>query len=995
MKLFSRIIILLFFIGNLYAQGNLKGVVTDSVTAEPLIGANVFLMGTSLGSATNIEGEYHISRIPAGTYDVKISYVGYKPKILRVTIQNNRTLVLDVPLVADVIEGTEVTITAQAVGQVAAINQQLSSNTIINVVSEEKIQELPDANAAESIGRLPGVSLIRSGGEANKVILRGLSGKYLSVTVDGVRLPSTDALERGLDLSTISQSSLAGIELYKALTPDKDADAIAGSINLVTKKAPETRDLRFVSKGGYNGIMDSFGQYDFSLKYGERFFDNLLGVQVNGNIERKIRSNESIDISYSTTGENQSDYFISDLDLEFTDEIRCRKGAGLILDINTPDEGNIKLNTTFSTTTRDYLIHSRNYPVTEASVSYIFRDREQTIDIFSSALTGENNLFGLNTSWGLSYARSKAYYPYDYEIRFVEPSSSGLSGMMSAPIIKSNPEVLTNYAYNNFRAATLSEAYYYTQDNAEKEITAFLDLTRDYTITKSITGTFKAGAKYRSKNRTNVNSRIYSPYYLGYWRAYEKLEDGSIVPKDFTGTYFEDFYQSYLANPNIGTVSFNDFLDPSPNSKIILDDFNMNPLINRDKLRQWYALNKNGINQAGTNPEYHNDPSSEANTYDITETVTSGYAMYTLKIGRTITMILGARVEQESHDYSNKYSPRQIGGFPIPVGSTRDTSSTYEETIALPHLHLNIAVTDFMNVRLAAYRALARPDFNMRLLSFFAWRESTTGGDRILILGNPLLKTAKAWNFEINTSFYGNHIGLFSVSAFYKQIEDMYHMLNGISTVGDTLIHALGLRWSSPHKGNYDLYVPYNSPDDSKVWGFEVDHQINFTWLPGLLKNFVLGYNFSMVKSETSLIGSERDTTYVTDPILGIPLPKYEIIVNSYKQRLESQPEFFGNISVGYDIGGFSGRLSLFHQSEYYRTYSPSGRSDRIVGAFTRLDLVLKQKITDDITVLCNVNNLTNIKEENLLENREDGYKIPRSAERYGITVEAGIWLEL
>jgi outer membrane receptor protein involved in Fe transport len=124
-------------------------------------------------------------------------------------------------------------------------------------------------------------------------------------------------------------------------------------------------------------------------------------------------------------------------------------------------------------------------------------------------------------------------------------------------------------------------------------------------------------------------------------------------------------------------------------------------------------------------------------------------------------------------------------------------------------------------------------------------------------------------------------------------------------------------------------------------------------------------------------------------------LPKYEVVVKSYKQRLENQPEFFGNVSIGYDIGGFSGRLSLFHQSEYYRTYSPSGRSDRIVGAFTRLDLVLKQKITDNITVLCNINNLTNIKEENLLENREDGYKIPRSAERYGITVEAGIWLEL
>jgi len=222
----TAFLILLFTFGIIKAQGNLRGTVTDSLTKESLIGANVFLLGTSLGSATDIEGNYVINRIPEGTYKVKVSYVGYKPKIYDVVIQKNKTVVFNFNLVPDVIEGTEVIITAQAVGQAAAINQQLASNTIINVVSEEKIKELPDANAAESIGRLPGVSILRSGGEANKVILRGLSDKYTTVTIDGIRIASTDAESRGLDLSTISQSSLAGIELYKALTSDKDADAI-------------------------------------------------------------------------------------------------------------------------------------------------------------------------------------------------------------------------------------------------------------------------------------------------------------------------------------------------------------------------------------------------------------------------------------------------------------------------------------------------------------------------------------------------------------------------------------------------------------------------------------------------------------------------------------------------------------------------------------------------------------------------------------------------
>ncbi len=1001
MSQLKRIVIVLtfflFITDVLLAQGALKGTVTDRNNGEPLYGANIIIVGTSIGTASDIEGKYRITQAPTGEVDVKFSYIGYEQQIIKVTIQNNKTVELDVELDFAIILGEEVQVTGQALGQVAAINQQLSSNTIINVVSEEKIQELPDANAAEALGRLPGVSLIRSGGEANKVILRGLSDKYLNVTVDGVRIPTTDALERGLDLSTISQSSLAGIELYKAITPDKDADAIAGTINLVTRKAPETRELRFVSKGGYNKIMDSFEQYDFSLKYGERFFDNFLGVQVNANIEQKIRSNEHTDIDYDQTGEDLKDYFINELNVEFTDELRTRKGLGLILDIDTPDDGNIKLSTMYSTTKRDYITHSRNYPGTEGSVTYSFRDREQEIDVYSGSLLGQNYLLGLDVRWGISYASSLADYPYDYETIFVEPNQTGVSGMRSGAgdIDPDHPEILPEFAYNNFRAATLNTAYYYTQDNSDDEFTTHLDLSRDYVLGNDISGTLKGGGKFRSKSRANENTMLYSPYYLGTWQPYTLLPDGSVVEKNFSGSYFEDFYNFYSQNPTNSAVSFQYFLDTTPESRFILDDFNVNPLIVRDKLRQWYDINKKGIGKSGSSKEYVNDPSAKANYYDITETVTSGYLMNTFHFGQFATVIVGARLEHESHDYNSKWSKIQTGGFPIPKDASRDTSSTYSETIVLPHLHINIKAADFMNIRLAAYRALARPDFNMRLPTYYAWSPADISGDNTLVIGNPILKTAKAWNFEINTSFYGNEIGLFSVSAFYKHIDDMYHMLNGISTKGNVLIESLGLDWKTLYRGNYELTVPYNSTEASKVWGFEVDHQINFTWLPGLLKNIVLSYNFSLVKSETTLIRSAIDTVYVEDPILGIPLPEYQVRATTQKQRLENQPEFFGNVSLGYDIGDFSGRLSLFHQSEYYRSYSSGGRGDIIVGDFTRLDLNLKYQLTDYLTLLCNVNNITNIKEEDFLENSVVGYKILRTMERYGLTMDFGVRVDL
>jgi len=258
-KLFY-LLLLTVLSNELFAQATLQGVVLDSITKAPMVGGIVHLRGTALGANVDREGNYRITSIPAGTYTVRVSYIGYKNKELSVTIpQGSKDVIkLNVLLSPDAVEGETIIVYGQQRGQQAAINQQISANTMINVVSEEKIQELPDVNAAEVIGRMPGVSVQRSGGEANKIVLRGLSDKFGAITVDGIRIAATDANSRGVDLSTISQGSLAGIELYKALTPDKDADAIAGTVNLVTKKAPAERLIRVDAKGAYNQLNNTY-----------------------------------------------------------------------------------------------------------------------------------------------------------------------------------------------------------------------------------------------------------------------------------------------------------------------------------------------------------------------------------------------------------------------------------------------------------------------------------------------------------------------------------------------------------------------------------------------------------------------------------------------------------------------------------------------------------------------------------------------------------------
>jgi len=975
-------------------QAVLKGVVTDSLLNEPLIGANVFFPGTALGGVTDREGKYVIQRPPIGRHLLRISYVGFKSREIQVDVAAEGTTTVNARLSPDVIEGAEVVVTGQMRGQVAAINQQITSNTIINVISEEKIKELPDANAAEAIGRLPGVSIIRSGGEANKVILRGMSDKFTSFTIDGIRIPPTDADTRGVDLSMFSQGTLAGVELFKALTPDKDADAIAGSINLVTRKAPATRSIRLDAKNAYGRLNKYFGQYDFNGKYGERFFDDILGVQVAANLERRDRSNESFNLDIENQAAlGSSGWKYDDFTVAYTDEIRKRGGVSVLLDINTPDGGSIRVNNLFSRTNRNYTIYQRNYPIGD-DVAYLARDVEQEINTFNSSVHGENDLLDLNLTWGLAFAESKAETPYDFRMFFKEPSSiPDSSGMRVVPgsLYNGPPEAFVPYAYNNFRQAYIDTADFDNEKNFDREKTAFLDVAKKYTMGDFFAGEVKLGGKYRYRNRFKTSGEMFAPYYLNYYQDYVRNADGSLSRKDFSGTRFANLQMSGRL------VLMTNFLDATPVQRELYDKYNLYPLINRDAIRDWYELNKNGMGVTGQS-EYYPNPEVTADYYDIVERVASTYLMNTLNIGTMATLITGVRAETETNDYTARYVSTALSGFPV-TGNLLDIGARYTEIDWLPNLHLVLRPADYLTVRLAAYKAIARPDFSARLEKRVA---RITNPRNLLVIGNPDLKNAKAWNFEVNTSFFGNVIGLLSVSAFYREITDMFHTVSGIPGTyrpGDpsSLLDSLGIPWRPPIPVNSPISLTYsvNSSRPTKVWGLEFEHQANLKFLPGILSNLVLGYNFSLVRSETYVLSYRPETTWVYFPPIPFPVPQYSFQLIESLQKLEGQPEFFGNVALGYDMGGFSGRISVFFQGEYNRSYSAGRRNDPVVQSFSRWDLSLKQRITDNISLFFNLNNFTSVLEDVHTRDQVDGWEALRSSQRYGLTGDLGVRFEL
>ena len=291
---------------DILANSSIKGYVQDTNTGEPLFGANVVLVGTSLGNATNNDGKYLIQNVPPGSYTIYVTYIGHKSQSKEIVVEEGINLEINFTLETVALEGETVEVTAQASGQTQAINQQLSSNQIINVVSADKIQELPDANAAESVGRLPGVTVLRSGGEGSAIVIRGLQPKYNKILIDGVQMSSSNPNDRGSDLSTISSYMLDGIQVSKSLTADMDADAIGGTVNFSLREAKfNNSDIPLFSalvQGSYNNLSNAHNKYN-NYKYvisGEnRYMSNRFGIFVQFDMERKNLTSNELGASYT------------------------------------------------------------------------------------------------------------------------------------------------------------------------------------------------------------------------------------------------------------------------------------------------------------------------------------------------------------------------------------------------------------------------------------------------------------------------------------------------------------------------------------------------------------------------------------------------------------------------------------------------------------------------------------------------------------------------
>lgn len=957
MKKLLPLLFILAFIGQAAAQkrmGIVMGQVKDKQTGEGLPSATIQIKGTSIGEVTDESGNFSFMGVQEGKVIFQISFVSYVPQEIELNVEAQVINQLNVDLEPDATNLTEIVVTGQALGQAGAINQQIIASTLINVVSKDKIRELPDQNAAETVGRIPGVYVQRDAGEGQKVVVRGIAPRYSNVLVNGIRLPSTDPSDRSVDLSMVAPDMLSGIEIYKSMRPDLDADAIGGAVNFLFKKASDEPELLASGQYGYNGQARELGQYKGTLSYSRRFLTDRLGLVLTGNYQRANRSSDQLRAAYSFI---EQDIFgnsliePAELTLSQITEIRKRFGGSLTADFKFNNNNSVLFNAFYGQRNSDDVRRRRRYRWDEQRQEYDIRDRIVDVSITSSSLSGEHRLKNNWTlTWQGAFSRSLQDTPNAYDTRFRELGAFS----QGANLINQSVDRLTSLAVNNVSQTFMNFVSIDSDQIVEDAANVQIDLKIPLTLGDKISAFIKTGAKYRDNVRTRERNTMVGNYFSS--------TSGEI--KEF----LDDYPNLYQRVPSNGGIAISNFLT-GPSADDFLDGrYYMGPGAGK--------TNGPGLSRTTTSTLLKNmsslgylakDYLNDVDDYKATEQIFAGYALTEMEFASKLLVLAGVRFERTTTSYRGKYmtsgvDPDDGGAFAaVTIDSVGERS--YDEF--LPMVNARYKVNSWFDVRAAVTRTMGRPNFS----SLIPLRR-INDNDQFIDQSNPLLRQTRAWNYDLFFSFY-NRSTFFSIGGFHKRLIDIDYIRT----------YTLIIPPDDPYAG-YEIRTPDNSPDVTTVTGLELDIQSNLRFLPSPFNGIIVGVNGTLIDSKTYY-------PFVPDPVRSSERPFTPTVdLNGFREgRAPLQANMILNFSLGYERKGFTGRVSIVHQGDTFRELGTRASLDSFQDANTRFDLAVKQRISKHLKVYLNCNNFTNAAELSFFGDRER----PTAEDYFGFTADLGV----
>jgi outer membrane receptor for ferrienterochelin and colicin len=216
-------------------NGTIAGKVVDVKTQEEIIGANVVIEGTTVGAATDMEGNFTINNVKPGVYSLVVSFVTYKTHLIKdVVVESGKKTTVEVTLAEDIAQLEEIIVTAKKdiATDLNLMNSIRESKLVVSGISSEQITKLPDRDVAQIAQRVPGVTIV----DNRFVVVRGVPERYNQVMINGAIAPSTEIDRRSFSFDMVPAGAIDQMLIYKSGTAELPGDFAGGVIQLVTKQ---------------------------------------------------------------------------------------------------------------------------------------------------------------------------------------------------------------------------------------------------------------------------------------------------------------------------------------------------------------------------------------------------------------------------------------------------------------------------------------------------------------------------------------------------------------------------------------------------------------------------------------------------------------------------------------------------------------------------------------------------------------------------------------
>ncbi len=810
---------LILFISVVIGQdfGSIEGKVVDESTGAPLIDANVMLVNTSMGAATDDNGEFNIRLVPAGHYDLRAMYISYETQsITGVIVESGQRIRLDISLGQSKVQGNTVNVTGptKAGSDVNVLVTQRESDVIESGISAARMRRSGDSNAADALKRVSGVTVV----EDKFVYIRGLGDRYSNTQMNSVNIPSPEPDRRAVPLNLFATALIDEINIYKTFIANLPGTFAGGTVNIKTKAYPDQRTLNLGISGGWNDRLNTLpfrgsngGSTDFlgyddgtrdiarfipgdtALKMNYGYWDSSLGQWVEnypGGLTKLEWQDRLGDIGRNI----ESDYLVPVQKTRMPVSLKINGGDKYFYG---PDiEYGFYANAGFANKYSSNLNKYRQFAITQT------QQDGQTVTEYNPSQHILRETSKYSTDLGLSFSSGIKYREWlklDFQQFYTHISEDAV-----------------NIGSGN--SGNIDDGIFINQDYHEKSLTTStlnFKANMGYYGSLEVVLSLSKSRLYRPDSRTQVyrktalRSEDYEDYNgNGLWDFGEPFTDvdgdsqwDEVANADefrlMTSSQGEDAGKRYFNTGNDRNTTFKlDYTLPMSwfnlKTGVSLED-KKRSFIKREFYHGYIRKGYSGYTtfptellltdraDTGTvfsdeNYYFYDSVSGEEsgliivedvaalgrNAYDAAEKVDAFYIMADIPVNDAIQVIAGIRSEDYGMDLI-PYNPVTGEAYYSGILDTVITANINEQTW-LPSLIANYSINDRTKLRLGYSKTLARPQF--REIAPYDYQEFY-GGEKAV--GYPYLKTTRIQNYDLRLEYYPSAGEVISLAFFTKE----------------------------------------------------------------------------------------------------------------------------------------------------------------------------------------------------------------------------------